>query len=167
MYVEMLDVNSHKPPLDDLLVATNMRESTNPQDKVFSVLALARDGSVDKIDYRKHLSEVLIDAAHIMVGVRDSELEIPPGLQLQFLNSIEVPSDIPRVPSWVPDYKIHERFLCTRDKSRTDPTANPSILSVHASLNEARNVSILMFFTRLMLIALLIRNRYSSCAEGL
>lgn len=54
--VAMPRLSLSKPSLDELLFATSRYESTNSLDKVFSIIALSRDGKLENVDYRKKLA---------------------------------------------------------------------------------------------------------------
>lgn len=57
----------------------------------------------------KNLPDILIDSARMSLGFHE-DLKSPLRLSLSFLHSIEIPSEIPGVPSWVPDYRLPEEF---------------------------------------------------------
>lgn len=117
-----------KPSLCQLLLSTANRDATVEQDRVFAVLALAQDGRVDQIDYRKSVKGVFVDAAKMCLGVVDNH-DIPIGVNLQLLLNIERTSNIVGLPSWVPDYRLRKDFVAmasseTQVVSWTQPRLN-------------------------------------------
>ena len=140
-FVDYLWKPSPKPDLNTLLYALNGREATNLQDRVFSVISLAQDGRVDKIDYQKGLDEIFVDAVQMTSGMEEGSWIIPPNGNLAFLLSIEVPSNIPGVPSWAPDYILHRFFDCM-EETRTSKRKLP-VGTLDGSLDATKRVSIL------------------------
>ena len=89
--------------LVELLWATRDFEATDPRDKVFALIALTEDVSIDFIDYRRNLYQNLVDLA--VFCLTDSESKLPQSLDL--LSYVEGNSELSALPSWVPEWKFN------------------------------------------------------------
>jgi hypothetical protein len=89
-------------PMSLLLIATKSFRATDPRDKIFALIALARDMPIEFINYKCLVEQVLTDLATRMIKMSDQDLQLPsPILSLAYTVHCQGNSNI---PSWVPDW---------------------------------------------------------------
>lgn len=87
------------PKLSDLLIATHHRRSTEPKDKIFSLLSLLPEGTY-KADYTKDLDSVELQAA-IHCIIQEKSLKI-----LELARGFEAPWNVEDTDEELPDWAI-------------------------------------------------------------
>jgi hypothetical protein len=85
-----------KPSLVHLLAVTKDFASTNPVDKVFALLGLAKDGQdyLHNVDYIRTVAQTFQAVAQTMVKTV---------YMFEMLSRVRHPKSIESLPSWVPD----------------------------------------------------------------
>lgn len=90
-----------------LMTLTASYDATDPRDRIFALVGLARDASQDIIDYTKSHEEVLMD-----VAMRKFEHEgVAPHLNgIMPTWVVAKPDRLYELPSWVYDYQSVAKF---------------------------------------------------------
>jgi hypothetical protein len=92
-------------PFPSLFCRTIHLSATDPRDKVFGILGMARFQSVTiEPDYTKPAQEVFAEAASAML--QEGHLAMYLHAPLHPLRKIPVLEPLPNLPSWVPDFRI-------------------------------------------------------------
>jgi hypothetical protein len=103
-------------PLIHLLRAFRRFQATDPRDKVFALLGIARDAEALDLrpDYRKSCEDVYTDIARTLI--QNGYIEL--------LSLCEVPKQITGLPSWVHDWSL-ESFRSPLQQRALDRSAQP------------------------------------------
>ncbi len=123
---DMLRTAELKLPLFALLSKTRGCKSTDPRDRVFALVGISSDTKVDLIDYKAHLSDILVRVStnHIQGILKSPSSEI-----FDYLCFVHG-SDVEGLPSWVPSFDLPQSFWGMSRIFRTETKLkdNPRIL---------------------------------------
>lgn len=92
------DIVEPRLPLADVLAKFHDVEASDPRDKVYSLLSMARPDTVIDIDYNKTPSQVWVQTATAVIKERQSMDWIVPRLSPR--------STTQELPSWAPDWSL-------------------------------------------------------------
>ncbi|KAL8883138.1 MAG: hypothetical protein Q9192_007423, partial [Flavoplaca navasiana] len=125
--LQMTVYQSSKPPktyplieLIENMLLCGMTRATQPEDLIYSTMGIASDKDTCgiEVDYKKHYTETFTDAAlHFLKTLGAQALAW--SCQRTEIN------DSPRLPSWVPDLRLHIGFMVIQSFSahRFDPSS--------------------------------------------
>jgi hypothetical protein len=79
-----------------MMISTRSLQTSDPRDKIFTLVGIASDVSCDFVDYRKSLAEVNTEI--IKQGLEDTEIK---ALSLHLLSYVRNDGSPGMLPSWV------------------------------------------------------------------
>jgi hypothetical protein len=88
--------NSHVPNLFEILFQLTASKSTDPRDKVYALLGIARNPKVVIPDYKKSVAEVYMETTRALIAESQS---------LQALNAAQPSIEDKDLPSWAADWR--------------------------------------------------------------